>query len=112
VSTVLTVGVWSAVGCVALGLAWSALSGRSLDMPGADLGEMLTAGEPGSVVLLGIVLLVLTPIAQLVAAAAAFARNGERRYLVTTAVVLAILVASLVLAALTMGGSPGVGRLV
>lgn len=104
VSTVLTVGVWSAVALIAVGLAWAVISGRPLEVAPGTLLDELTAGEPGSIVLLGLLLLVLTPVAQLVAAAAAFARNGERGYLVVTLVVLAVLLFSLVLAALTGGG--------
>lgn len=104
VSTVLTVGVWSAVALIAVGLAWAVVSGRPLEVAPGSLLDELTAAEPGSVVLLGILLLVLTPVAQLVAAAAAFARNGERRYLIVTLVVLSVLLSSLVLAAVTGSG--------
>jgi uncharacterized membrane protein len=104
VSTVLTIGVWSAVALVAVGIGWAVLAGRSLELAPGSLLDELTAGEPGSVVLLGILLLVLTPVAQLVAAAAAFARNRERGYVIVTLVVLGVLVFSLVLAALTGGG--------
>ncbi|HEU5325914.1 MAG TPA: DUF1634 domain-containing protein [Candidatus Limnocylindria bacterium] len=105
VATVLTIGVWSSVALVAVGLGWAVVSGRPLEVARGSLLEELTAGEPGSVVLLGILLLVLTPIAQLVAAAAAFARNRERGYVIVTLVVLGVLVFSLVLAALTGGGA-------
>lgn len=107
VATVLTVGVWSAVALVAVGLAWGLISGRPLEVDPGSLFDELTAGRPGSVVLLGILLLVLTPVAQLMAAVAAFLRNGERGYALVTLVVLGVLLFSLVLAALTGGGVEG-----
>lgn len=107
VANVLTIGVWSAVTLVAVGLGWALVSGRPLEVPPGSLLDELTAGEPGSVVLLGILVLLLTPVAQLVAAAAAFTRNRERGYVAVTLLVLGVLVFSLVLAALTGGGVEG-----
>jgi uncharacterized membrane protein len=104
VSSTLSVGVWTSVTVVALGVAWGLVTGRTLDLDRTTLLADLTAGQPGSVVLLGLLLLLLTPVAQLVAAAAAFGRNRERGHMAIAMVVLVILMGSLVLAATTQAG--------
>jgi uncharacterized membrane protein len=49
---------------------------------------------------LGLLLLVLTPAAELVAALVAFARAGERRYVIVTSLVLVLLAIGVVTATL------------
>jgi uncharacterized membrane protein len=51
----------------------------------------------------GLLLVVLTPIARLAAAGAAFLRHGELRYAIASAVVLALLVGGLAVAVATAG---------
>lgn len=99
ISTTLRVGTALAVACIAVGIAVGVISGTGLDVD-ESRGPVtaLLEAKPGSIVLLGVLLLTLTPVAQLVAAVAAFGRDGERRYLGIALVVLALLVASLAFA--------------
>jgi uncharacterized membrane protein len=64
------------------------------------LGTMLSSlrhANPYAVMQLGVVLLLLTPLARLVVAAVSFWLEGERRYAVVSLAVLVIILASLVL---------------
>lgn len=60
----------------------------------------------GSITRAGLLLVVLTPMGHLAAAAAAFVRHRERRYAIVALVVLSLLVGGLAVAALTspLGG--------
>lgn len=109
ISRTLTVAVVVAVVVIGIGVAAGIVTGQGLSIGPGDTGVLdeIASGKPGSIVLLGIVALALTPVAQLAAAALAFGRAGEHRYLVVSLVVLALLVGSLVIAALlnpTSGG--------
>ena len=109
ISRTLTVAVVVAVVVIGIGVAAGIATGQGLEIgPGSSgvLGE-IAAGKPGSIVLLGIVALALTPVAQLAAAAFAFGRAGEHRYLVLTLAVLALLLGSLGIAALLNPASGG-----
>ena len=109
ISGTLTVAVVVAVVVIATGVAAGIVTGAGLEI-GSDAGGVLgeiAAGKPGSIVLLGIVALALTPVAQLAAAAFAFGRAGEHRYLVLTLAVLALLLGSLGIAALLNSASGG-----
>ena len=97
ISTTLTAGMVLAIGVILIGLAVALVSGRGLE-PAPDWLAGLTAGEPGSIVMFGVLLLTLTPVAQLLAAALAFGRAGEHRYLVITLTVLGLLVGSVAIA--------------
>jgi uncharacterized membrane protein len=97
ISTTLTVGMLLAIGVIVLGLGVAAVSGRGLDT-GPDWVAGLSDAEPGSIVMAGVLLLTLTPVVQLAAAALAFARAREGRYLVIALVVLGLVVASVPIA--------------
>ncbi len=97
VSVTLTVGMAIAIGVIAIGMALALVSGRGLGI-GSTWIAGLTKAEPGSIVLLGVLLLTLTPVAQLTAAAVAFGRAGEHRYLTIALVVLGLLLGSLAIA--------------
>jgi uncharacterized membrane protein len=57
----------------------------------------------GAVTRVGLFVVVLTPIARLAAAGAAFLRHRERRYAAATAIVLALLVGGLAIAIVSSG---------
>jgi hypothetical protein len=96
----LTGGTVAAVLVVGIGLAGAAAFGGSLETGGAPLGEVLLTGGPAAVVAAGLVILGLVPLAELAVAGIAFARGGERRYVVVTLGVLALVVAGVVASAL------------
>jgi uncharacterized membrane protein len=108
ISRVLLSGTVVAVAIIALGVAIGVVGGEGLEIATGSGGVLseIAAGKPGSIVLLGIVVLTLTPVAQLTVAALAFGTAGERRYLLITLAVLALLLASLAIAA---GLNPAVG---
>jgi uncharacterized membrane protein len=100
VAVTLSASMTVAMTVVALGLALAVATGGGLaidDHP--RLLDGIARLAPGSVVLLGLLLLALTPLVQLAAASAAFARQGEPRYLAISLAVAATLIAGLVLAA-------------
>ena len=66
-------------------------------MPLAWLPKQISLGNPYAVMQLGVVLLLLTPLARLVVAALSFWMEGERRYTLVSLAVLFIILASLLL---------------
>lgn len=100
VSRTLSIGTTLAIGAIALGVLAGLVTGDASAPPGRGLGAQISAGKPASIVALGLLLLALTPIAQLLSAIAAFARQGERRYAAISATVLALLVIGIAAAAI------------
>lgn len=100
-SRVLAVGTLLSMGIVLLGVALT-LAGGEGGPSGTDGGFLvqIAAGKPASIVTLGLLLLVVTPVAELVAALVAFIRAGERRYVIVTSVVLVLLAAGVLTATL------------
>jgi uncharacterized membrane protein len=113
VSQLLRVGVLAAAAVIALGLALVLIRGHSgygagsvaqfrdeanaLDPNAhgaAALGRALAAGEPGAIVQLGILLLMLTPVMRVVATAFVFLARGDRAMAAISGVVLLVLVMS------------------
>ena len=66
-------------------------------MPLATMLEQLRYANPYAVMQLGVVLLLLTPLARLVVAALSFWLEGERRYSLVSLTVLLIILASLLI---------------
>ena len=66
-------------------------------MPLAWLPKQIGYGNPYAVMQLGVILLLLTPLARLVVAALSFWLEGERRYSLVSLAVLMIILASLLL---------------
>ena len=105
VSWVLTIGVTISAALIAFGFAasffvgWrgSVLGQPHLDTPMTEFGGLvdgLRALRPQAIAQLGLVALVTTPIVRVMASLAGFALERDRLYVVLTAVVLAILLAS------------------
>jgi uncharacterized membrane protein len=107
VSRTLSVGTALAIGTIAVGVLAGLVTGDASVPPDGGLGAQIGAGKPASIVALGLLLLTLTPIAQLLAAVAAFARQGERRYAAISAAVLGLLVIGIVSAAIFMPAGGG-----
>jgi uncharacterized membrane protein len=64
--------------------------------PGWLLGGLARA-DGQAVIVLGLVVLISTPVVRIVVSLAGFAKDGDRRYVAITAVVLLLLLASLLL---------------
>jgi uncharacterized membrane protein len=94
----LRVGTVVAVVLVALGLAMSWIEGSdSAATPHAALLNTIARGGSSGVIAVGLLLLSLVPLGVAIGAVIGFWRSGERRYLVASAIVAVLLVASLVL---------------
>ena len=92
----------SAVICVGLVLALihpGQLASKTLVFPHtlADVWSGLLAGHPQSVIALGLLLLLATPVVRVAASIVAFALEHDRRYVVITTVVLLVLLLSFLL---------------
>ena len=104
IGLLLRVGVVTAAGVVACGGARH-FAGHSGDVPGygifrgepADLRSIagmwggLLAGDARCLIQLGLLLLIATPVARVAFAAAAFAMEKDRTYVVISLIVLAVL---------------------
>jgi uncharacterized membrane protein len=94
VGTALATGTLLAMATVAVGVVLTLAgggSGGAGEGHRGDLFSQITAGTPASLVAVGLLLLALTPVAQLVAAIIVFVRRGERRYVLIASVVLGLL---------------------
>ena len=106
VAVPLRVGMLAAVALVAIGLVMSWLApGDPSRTDRAPLFETILAGGAPAVTSLGLLLLTLVPLAVAIGAVIGFWRAGERRYLVGSAVVAGLLVASLLVSLLLLGPS-------
>jgi uncharacterized membrane protein len=104
VAAVLRVGTLAAVLAVTAGFLVALLSG-SPSAGARPLGDLIGAGDADSLISAGLLGLTLLPLGVLAVAARSFHLAGERRYLVACIVTLALLVASLVIAALVAPSS-------
>lgn len=107
VSLVLAVGTAVSMAVVLAGVLLTLLAGGGgpSQSAGGLMGQIV-AWKPASIVSIGLLLLVLTPAAELVAALIAFVRSGERRYVFITSLVLGLLAAG-VLAATQFSNAVG-----
>ncbi len=105
VSWVLLAGVSVAAALIATGLIASFIVGWQGSLVGApagsgsmssfgDIGAGLAALRPQAIGQLGLLALLATPIVRVLTSLVAFALERDRRYVVLTAIVLAILLAS------------------
>jgi uncharacterized membrane protein len=117
VAAILLGGVLASAAVIALGLLLLMLAGAGtralLDQLVSERGVPLAGtptsvgavvrgaarGDPVAVILLGVLLLIWTPILRVVAAGYFFVRNGERGYALASAMVLALLFLGFVLGA-------------
>ena len=97
---VLLAGIAVSVALMAVGLALGMLQGGSIPrgvVPLADLPGAVRALTPAAFLSLGLIVLIATPFVRVAGSLVAFAREGDRRYVVITAVVLAVMCVSVLL---------------
>jgi uncharacterized membrane protein len=97
---VLLAGIAVSVALMAAGLALGLLKGAGIPrgvVPLADLPGALRALSPAAFLSLGLIVLIATPFVRVAGSLIAFVREGDRRYVVITAVVLAVMCASVLL---------------
>jgi uncharacterized membrane protein len=107
VARILTIGTFGAVGLLLIGSVLLIASGRSpLDpAPALDVGRLVadvTALQPAGPLWLGLVLIIATPGARVVAALVGYLQLGEREMVLISALVLAVIAGGVV--AGTVGG--------
>ncbi|MDO8472913.1 MAG: DUF1634 domain-containing protein, partial [Dehalococcoidia bacterium] len=90
--TTLWSGLAASLACIVAGVIWTALAGgRQGVMPLGDVFPSLRTGRPEALVALGILLLLLTPLATVVVALTEFLRARERLWAGIALIVLAVL---------------------
>jgi uncharacterized membrane protein len=100
VNRVLFVGIVLTVALLAAGLVLSVGRGRDLPVhavPLADLPSLLVDLDPAAYLSLGLLVLIATPFVRVAGCIVAFAREHDRRYVLVTAVVLAVMCLSVLL---------------
>jgi len=100
VSRVLTVGIAVSVALMAVGLVlgvWDAEGLPAHVVPLVDLPAALGSLDPAAYLSLGIIVLIATPFVRVAGSTIAFAREHDRRYVLITAVVLAVMCLSVVI---------------
>lgn len=100
VNRVLTVGVAVAIGLMAVGVVLSLFDAEGLPAHVVSLGELasgLGSLDPAAYLSLGLMALIATPFVRVAGSIVAFAREHDRRYVLITAVVLAVMCLSVAL---------------
>ncbi|HTX68401.1 MAG TPA: DUF1634 domain-containing protein [Thermoleophilia bacterium] len=100
VNRVLVVGVGLAVALMAVGIVLSLLDGTGLPAHVVALGDLasrLGSFDPAAYLSLGLMVLIATPFVRVAGSIVAFARQHDRRYVLITAVVLAVMCLSVAL---------------
>ena len=100
VNRILVVGVALAVALMAAGLVLGVVDGQGLPshvVSLADLPSLLGSLDPAAYLSLGLIVLIATPFVRVAGSIVAFAREHDRRYVLITAVVLAVMCVSVVL---------------
>ena len=95
-------GTLVAVAVIAAGLVAGIGQPVQIDREPAPLLDVVAAGGGPAIIGVGLLLLCLVPLAMALAAAVAFARRGEPRYLASSLLVAALLAASLVVPAILL----------
>ena len=94
---VLQAGIAVSVALLAAGLLLGAARGEGLAtrvVPFAGLPTALASLDPAAFLSLGLIVLIATPFARVTGSIVAFARQHDRRYVVVTSVVLAVMLVS------------------
>jgi uncharacterized membrane protein len=100
VNRVLTAGIVLTVALLAAGLVLSIAEGQGLPshvVPLADLPSLLPALDPAAYLSLGLIVLIATPFVRVAGSIVAFACERDRRYVLVTAAVLAVMCVSFLL---------------
>lgn len=94
VSRVLIVGIALSVTLMAAGLVLGIVAGEPIPqgvVGFAQLPQALVSFDPGAYLSLGLIVLILTPFVRVGGSIVAFARERDRRYVLITAVVFAVM---------------------
>jgi uncharacterized membrane protein len=97
---VLLVGIAVSVALMATGLVLGLLKGAGMPrgvVPLADLPRAARALSPAAFLSLGLIVLIATPFVRVAGSLVAFVREGDRRYVLVTAFVLAVMCLSVFL---------------
>jgi uncharacterized membrane protein len=100
VSRVLGIGIAVSVSLMLAGLVLSLISGEGMPghvVPFTDLLPGLADADPAAYLSLGLLVLVATPFVRVGGSVVTFARERDRRYVLVTAVVLAVMCLGVVL---------------
>jgi uncharacterized membrane protein len=100
VRRVLLTGIALAVALLAAGVVLSVVDAQGLPsgvVPVVDLPAQLAALDPAAYLSLGLIVLIATPFVRVAGSLVAFARERDRRYVLVTAVVLAVMCVSVLL---------------
>lgn len=104
-SRVLKTGLYSSLAITVLGLVLVTMQHIPTEavkaLPFGDLLSYLLRGNGTAVLDFGLVLLMLTPVARVVAAVYGYIREGDRRFALISFVVLVVLSISFIVASLT-----------
>jgi hypothetical protein len=95
-------GTLVAVAIIGIGLVASLSQPVEIQREPVPLLDAVTAGGGTAIAAIGILVLCLVPLAVGLAAAVAFARRGEPRYLASSLLVVALLAASLIVPAVLL----------
>lgn len=99
VSRVLTAGIALSVVLMAIGLVLGVLAGDGVSrgvVALADLPRELAALDPAAYLSAGLIALIATPFVRVAGSIVAFARERDYRYVLVTAIVLAVMCVSVV----------------
>jgi uncharacterized membrane protein len=100
VSRVLTVGIAFSILLMAAGLLLGVITGSGMPrgvVPLAELLSGLVALDPAAYLSVGLIALIATPFVRVAGSIVAFAREGDRRYVVITSTVLVVMCLSVLL---------------
>jgi uncharacterized membrane protein len=100
VARVLGIGIGISLALMLAGVALSIARGQALPSHVVRLGDLasqLVALDPAAYLSLGLVTLIATPFVRVAGSLVAFARERDRRYVLITAVVLAVMCVSVLL---------------
>jgi uncharacterized membrane protein len=100
VNRILLVGIVLTVALLVAGLVLSIIQGEGLPsriVPLSDLPSLLGDLDPAAYLSLGLIVLIATPFVRVAGSIVAFAREHDRRYVLITSVVLAVMCLSVVL---------------
>lgn len=108
IARLLTIGIYLSVTLLAIGtVAFLAAGGSPLDVADQfDLTRIpadLVALRPTAFLWLGLVAVIATPSARVIASLVAYARTGERGMVVVSALILLVIASSVLLARITEG---------
>jgi uncharacterized membrane protein len=110
VSNILRIGVYTSLGIVAIGLLLYLVQQRGSvtdygtfsmaeGVSAADVWHKLCAGEPKSIITIGVLLLMVTPIVRIIIALLGFWLEKDRLYVMIALIILIIIAGSMYLGA-------------